>query len=291
MRNAQDNAAHTCSYSCDRPECIKAQRDELAAAAAQEAVAWVPPSFFDKGVVAATARRKPPSETAVAMRGEYVPLYAAPVTAQEAVVNGCDLVPDEVLSAIAAVAVIASKESPHPVQKHIEKIASWLYAAPVSAAPAKCPACASATESYCCNCGWASASTTAAPGVDMEAVRELLARRLWQWRTHIPTNPDAPSTRAILTYDPKCQGQGETDYNNDVGIWREACSVLDEALALIDASPKDGNDTARLDSGMIRLSHRDEFGEDGYILHTGVNLRAAIDAAMQYQASDAEVRP
>lgn len=41
MRNAQDNAAHTCSYSCDRPECIKAQRDELAAAAAQEAVAWL----------------------------------------------------------------------------------------------------------------------------------------------------------------------------------------------------------------------------------------------------------
>lgn len=55
-------------------------------------------------------------------------------------------------------------------------------------------------------------------------------------------------------------------------------------------SPKNGSDTARLDSGMIRLSHRDEFGEDGYILHTGVNLRAAIDAAMQYQADDAEVR-
>ncbi len=38
MSNVQDNAAHTCSYSCDRPQCIKAQRDELAAAAAQEAV-------------------------------------------------------------------------------------------------------------------------------------------------------------------------------------------------------------------------------------------------------------
>jgi len=37
MSNVQDNAAHTCSYSCDRPQCIKAQRDELAAAAAQEA--------------------------------------------------------------------------------------------------------------------------------------------------------------------------------------------------------------------------------------------------------------
>lgn len=59
-------------------------------AAAQEAVAWVPPSFFDKGVVAATARRKPPSETAVAMRGEYVPLYAAPVTAAPVVAHMID---------------------------------------------------------------------------------------------------------------------------------------------------------------------------------------------------------
>lgn len=24
-----NNTEHTCSYSCDRPECIKAQRDEL----------------------------------------------------------------------------------------------------------------------------------------------------------------------------------------------------------------------------------------------------------------------
>lgn len=38
-------------------------------------VAWVPPTFFDKGVLAATARRAPPSETAVEMRGEYSPLY------------------------------------------------------------------------------------------------------------------------------------------------------------------------------------------------------------------------
>ncbi len=40
------NDIHTCSYSCERPACIKVQRDELAAriltqpAAAQEAVAW-----------------------------------------------------------------------------------------------------------------------------------------------------------------------------------------------------------------------------------------------------------
>lgn len=74
MRNAQDNAAHTCSYSCDRPECIKAQRDELAAAAAQEAVAW----RDDVGNLY-------PSNESV---DKYLPrgrtvhaLYAAPVTA------------------------------------------------------------------------------------------------------------------------------------------------------------------------------------------------------------------
>ena len=100
--------------------------------------------------------------------------------------------------------------------------------------------------------------TPAAPGIDMEAVRELLARRLWQWRTHIPTNPDAPSTRAILTYDPKCQGQGETDYNNDVGIWREACSVLDEALAMIDASPKGQPSSAECICGLDSPKGRSE---------------------------------
>lgn len=42
---------------------------------AHEPAAWVPPNFFNKGVVAATARRNPPSETAVELRGEYVPLY------------------------------------------------------------------------------------------------------------------------------------------------------------------------------------------------------------------------
>ena len=50
-----------------------------------------------------------------------------------------------------------------------------------------------------------------------------------------------------------------------------------------------GIDSARLDSGVIRLPHRDEFGEDGHILYTGVNLRAAIDAAMQSMATSAEV--
>lgn len=41
-----------------------------------------------------------------------------------------DHVPQEVVSAISAVAVIAHKESRHHVQKHIDTINAWLYAAP-----------------------------------------------------------------------------------------------------------------------------------------------------------------
>lgn len=90
MSNAQDNAAHTCSYSCDRPECIKAQRDELAAAAAQEAVVWqwrcpradTDWSDCDKSLY--DELRKAIGGEAGEMNGlryEVRALYAAPVTA------------------------------------------------------------------------------------------------------------------------------------------------------------------------------------------------------------------
>lgn len=88
MSNAQDNAAHTCSYSCDRPECIKAQRDELAAAAAQEAVAW------QRRYIGATRGNRPVEWHTItkdefeatkagkwADRYEVREIYAAPVTA------------------------------------------------------------------------------------------------------------------------------------------------------------------------------------------------------------------
>lgn len=88
MRNAQDNAAHTCSYSCDRPECIKAQRDELAAAAAQEAVAW------QRRYIGTTRGNRPVEWHTItkdefeatkagkwADRYEVRAIYAAPVTA------------------------------------------------------------------------------------------------------------------------------------------------------------------------------------------------------------------
>lgn len=78
MSNVPDNAAHTCSYSCDRPQCIKAQRDELAAAAAQEAVAWqVGDEFYPSESLAIEAIQQWGPSGAIA-----IPLYAAaPVTA------------------------------------------------------------------------------------------------------------------------------------------------------------------------------------------------------------------
>ncbi len=67
---------HSCSYYCDRPECVKAQRDELRAELerlrAQEPVAWVVPGDDNAnayGFVDAMAWQE----------GEFSrPLYAAP---------------------------------------------------------------------------------------------------------------------------------------------------------------------------------------------------------------------
>lgn len=46
-------------------------------------------------------------------------------------------------------------------------------------------------------------------------------------------------------------------------------------------------DSARLDSGMIQLSGRDEFGESFTAIHRGMNLRKAIDAAIEYEGAAA----
>lgn len=43
-------------------------------------------------------------------------------------------------------------------------------------------------------------------------------------------------------------------------------------------------DAARLDCGQIMISTLDEFGEPKQVWHTGMNLRAAIDAAMAAQS-------
>lgn len=44
-------------------------------------------------------------------------------------------------------------------------------------------------------------------------------------------------------------------------------------------------DAARLDSGCIRTLERDDFGEEHYCIRNGINLRAAIDAAISTQAA------
>lgn len=66
-----------------------------------------------------------------------------------------------------------------------------------------------------------------AQGIDLGPVRELLRRRMAQWRSHLPCDPDAPGTVAI-------SGDGEGGYNNDVRLYREGIAVMDEVLGLID---------------------------------------------------------
>jgi hypothetical protein len=84
-----------------------------------------------------------------------------------------------------------------------------------------------------------------AQGIDLGPIRELLDRRRRQWKTHLPQDPNAPGTRAIRTIVPPHGIEGETDYNNDVALYREGIAVMDEVLALIDvqrdAAPGVGN--------------------------------------------------
>ena len=45
-------------------------------------------------------------------------------------------------------------------------------------------------------------------------------------------------------------------------------------------------DAERLDCGQIMIDTRDEFGEPKQVWHTGMNLRAAIDAARAAQGGE-----
>ncbi|WP_313248888.1 hypothetical protein [Stenotrophomonas acidaminiphila] len=122
-----------------------------------------------------------------------------------------------------------------------------------------------------------------------------LVRLLVQFEEHLIEDTDEPAWTIGACNDDLVPDDERTGWQIAGWCWEhdhftEGKGTPVGWLPMLD-SPKDGSDTARLDSGMIRLSHRDEFGEDGYILHTGVNLRAAIDAAMQAQAGDAEVQP
>jgi len=76
--------------------------------------------------------------------------------------------------------------------------------------------------------GTAPAIGRPAQAVDLDAVRALLQRRIEQWRSHLPSDPDAPGTREIET-------KGEHDYNNDVRIYREGIAVMEEVLSKIDS--------------------------------------------------------
>lgn len=67
-----------------------------------------------------------------------------------------------------------------------------------------------------------------AQAVGLDAARALLQRRIEQWRSHLPADPDAPGTREIET-------KSEHDYSNDVRIYREGIAVMEEVLAMTDS--------------------------------------------------------
>lgn len=71
---------HSCSYFCERPACVLAQRNELRAALAehdaqpaaqQEPVAWIDPSYFQ-------CKRWGYTVSPINICLEQAPLYAAP---------------------------------------------------------------------------------------------------------------------------------------------------------------------------------------------------------------------
>ncbi|WP_223482335.1 hypothetical protein [Stenotrophomonas sp. OVS01A] len=84
----QDVAAGLQHGATKAEETANLLRNAAAALAARqpvtEPVAWVPAKFFDKGIVAMTARRTPPSAMAVELHGKYVPLFDAPPAQQPA---------------------------------------------------------------------------------------------------------------------------------------------------------------------------------------------------------------
>ncbi|HGM7312420.1 TPA: hypothetical protein ACKP7W_000644 [Stenotrophomonas maltophilia] len=71
-------------------------------------------------------------------------------------------------------------------------------------------------------------NATPAQAVDQGPVRDVLQRRIEQWRSHLPADPGAPGTREIET-------KGEPDYNNDVRIYRDGIAVMEEVLSKIDS--------------------------------------------------------
>lgn len=72
---------------------------------------------------------------------------------------------------------------------------------------------------------------------------------------------------------------GESNYDPELlAAMYDAADAIASLQARLDAAEKDA---ARLDSGRIMISGRDEFGEPTTVIHCGMNLRSAIDAAAE----------
>lgn len=72
--------------------------------------------------------------------------------------------------------------------------------------------------------------------------------------------------------NPKC--------NFDEATYGCALRAIEAALRTRTPDAGGRDDTRRLDSGCIKITGRDEFGDTVTTLHCGLNLRAGIDAAI-----------
>ncbi|GEM_PF-2425258 len=289
--------------------------------AAQEAVAVV--DGPDRGASissTATLIRAMPSGTK---------LYVAPVIAATAWAEGyaSGVIDERTSDANIGIAGFGAKVDP-------ARANPYLFAAPVTAAPPKCPACASLAESYCCNCGWASASTATAPAVaymvdgrneqgltfdkaaaDTMALANAGTVRPLGFIDSTPAAPGIDLTPFRLLVE-GCEAEftgAETEElepdDSKVSYPEDRCHItfgmIRNARKALYASPKgdEARDAARYrflrdvahpdsDDGIaVTIQKQDSWGNWRDMHLYGAELDAGIDAAMQAQASDAEVRP
>ena len=101
-----DDTIHTCSYECERPECIRAQRDELAARLTAETSA---PAGVDFADVASVLRRALRDGTHYGYRRDFILQQAM---ALESISQQSAAVDEAVVEAVARAICVACGENP-----------------------------------------------------------------------------------------------------------------------------------------------------------------------------------
>ena len=109
-----DDTIHTCSYECERPGCIRAQRDELAArlTASQQQEQAAPtsaPAGVDFAAVASILRRALRDGTHYGYRRDFILRQAL---ALEAISRQPAVVDEAAVEAVARAICVACEENP-----------------------------------------------------------------------------------------------------------------------------------------------------------------------------------